>query len=124
MVGKAFDLEDRLVALGTEVSRIALRLPSDRLGKHVSDQLIRCGTAPAANCAEARSCESRRDFIHKMKVGLKELRETFVWLKYLRNLGMGPRESIDEALGETDQLIAIFVASIGTARRNSKRNDT
>ena len=91
----------------------------------MSGQLIRCGTAPAANYAEARSAESRKDFVHKMKVCLKELRETLVWLKLLRRLGMGQQKTLEAAVDEADQLVAIFVASIATAqrRRGRSKND-
>ncbi len=110
--------------MGATVSKIAIGLPSNRLGTHISSQLIRSGTAPAPNYAEARACESRRDFIHKMKVCLKELRETLVWLKYVRDLEMGQKISVEAAMDEADQLIAIFVTSIATARRNAKKKDT
>jgi four helix bundle protein len=116
---RSYDLEDRLVALGVLVARVADRLAPGRIAAHVSGQLVRCATSPAANYAEARSAESRKDFIHKLKVCLKELRETHVWLKYLNGLGMGKAGPLREALQETDELIAIFVVSIATARRNS-----
>lgn len=118
---RAFDLEDRLVGLGVRVSQVAGNLPPGRVGAHVSAQLIRCATSPAANYAEARTAESRKDFIHKLKICLKELRETFVWLKYLRGLGIGEYGPLEESIRETDELIAIFVVSIATARRNDKR---
>ena len=118
---RAHDLEDRLVSLGTTVAKIATGIPSSRLGTHIATQLIRCGTAPAPNYAEARSSESRRDFVHKLKICLKELRETIVWLKYMRNLEMGPVEPVQGAIQEADELIAIFVTSIATARRNEKK---
>lgn len=83
---------------------------------------MRCGTAPAANYAEARGAESRRDFVHKLKVCLKELRETHVWLKTLSELGMGKGNAVQAAISETDELIAIFVTSVATARRNEGRS--
>ncbi|NIR45215.1 MAG: four helix bundle protein [Gemmatimonadetes bacterium] len=122
-VGKqrAWDLEDRLVRLGAAASKIAGGLPSSRVGTHISSQLMRCGMAPAPNYAEACTSESRRDFIHKLKICLKELRETLVWLKYLRELGMGPREKLDQTIQEADELTAIFVVSIATARKNDQK---
>ncbi|UCC85407.1 MAG: four helix bundle protein [Gemmatimonadota bacterium] len=118
---RVYDLEDRLVALAAATCRIAAELPSDRVAGHIATQLTRCCTSPAANYAEARGAESRRDFVHKMKVCLKELRETMTWLKLLRMLEIGQPEATEEAIGETDELIAIFVTSIATARRNDKR---
>lgn len=120
MVGRSYDLEGRLVSLAAVVCRVAASVRSDWLGSHVAGQLIRCGTSPAANYAEARSAESKRDFVHKMKVCLKELRETMVWLKLLRELGIRTAAGVDDAIQESDELIAIFVASIATAQGKKK----
>ncbi len=113
-------MEGRLVSLAAVVCRVAASVRSDWLGSHVAGQLIRCGTSPAANYAEARSAESKRDFVHKMKVSLKELRETMVWLKLLRELGIRTAAGVDDAIQESDELIAIFVASIATAQGKKK----
>jgi four helix bundle protein len=118
---RVYDLEDRLVALAAVTCRITAELPSERVAGHIAAQLTRCCTSPAANYAEARGAESRRDFVHKMKVCLKELRETMAWLKLLRMLEIMQPEAVEEAITETDELIAIFVTSIATARRNAKR---
>ena len=77
--------------------------------------MIRCGTAPASNYAEARAAESRRDFIHKMRIALKELRETLVWLELLQRLKVGDPDDTCAALRESEELIAIFVTSLRTA---------
>jgi len=113
-------LEDRLVLLAASVCRIVGVLPQVGAGGHISKQLVRCGTSLAANYAEARGAESRRDFVHKMKVCLKELRETMVWLKLLRELGLETTVGVDEAIQESDELIAIFVTGITTAQRKEK----
>jgi four helix bundle protein len=118
---RASDLEDRLVALGARTCRLAAGLPSSDIGRHVATQLTRCSTSPAANYAEARCSESRRDFIHKMKVCLKELREPMVWFKLLVLLKIADPSAVEEAIQETDELVAIFATSIATARRNTKR---
>ena len=109
-----------MIAYAVLVSRVAETLPTTRVGKHVAGQLLRCGTAPAPHHAEAQGGESRKDFIHKMKLGLKELRESLVWLEFTQELGIGDRAAVGEAIAETDQLIRIFVASISTARRNDR----
>ncbi|MFQ5677362.1 MAG: four helix bundle protein, partial [bacterium] len=80
-IQKRFDLEERLIDFAVLVCKVAETLPTNRVGTHVAGQLIRCCTSPAPNYGEAQSAESRRDFIHKMKISLKELRETQVWLK-------------------------------------------
>ena len=77
---KTFDLEDRLIDFAVRIIRIAEALPKTKVGNHIAGQIIRSGTAPAPNYGEAQGAESRSDFIHKMKVSLKELRETRVWL--------------------------------------------
>ena len=113
-----YDLEDRLIAFAGQVCKLIEQLPSDRVGNHVAGQMLRAGTAPAPNYGEAQGAESRRDFIHKLRLCLKELRETQVWLKFVRHLEMMPGSELEPALAESDELIAIFVASIATAQRN------
>lgn len=120
---RAYELENRLVALGAAVSKIATGLPTNRIGTHIAGQLIRCGMSPAPNYAEACSSESRRDCILKLKICLKELRETMVWLKYLKALGMAPSEPLENTLREADELIAIFVTRVATARKNDRKSE-
>lgn len=116
-----FDLEDRLIEFAVRVIQLAKALPKSNVGKHFSGQLIRCGTSPAPNYGEAQAAESRSDFIHKMKVCLKELRETKVWLKMIIKAELiNSVSKLDSLLTENDQLIAIFVKSIKTARSNRK----
>ena len=90
-------------------------LPNTKAGAHISGQLIRSGTSPAPNYGEARSAESRKDFIHKMKISLKELRETMIWLRIISRKDMVPDERIGVAVSECDELISIFVSSTRTA---------
>jgi len=86
-------------------------------GKHIAGQIIRCGTSPAAQYGEAQGAESRSDFIHKLKIALKELRETRVWLLMIVKLDfITPISKLDLLLDENNQLIAIVVTSIKTAR--------
>ncbi len=118
---RVYDIDERLISFGVLVSKIVESLPLSRIGKHVGGQLLRSGTAPAPIHAEAQSAESRRDFIHKMRLCLKELREVFVWLKYARQMEIGESQVMEEGLEETDQLIRIFAASIATAERNQKK---
>jgi four helix bundle protein len=86
----------------------------------VAGQLVRCGTAPAPLHAEASAAESRKDFIHKLGLCLKELRETMTWLRYVQRSGIGEATLIDESIRETDRAIAIVYTSIRTARRNER----
>ena len=109
-----FDLNDRLLDFAMVIAGIVKCIPNDRVGNHVASQLIRSGTAPAAHHSEAQSAESRRDFVHKMKMALKELRETRTWLRIV-DRGELAGCPVNSALEECDQLIAIFVVSIRTA---------
>ena len=77
---KTYDLEERLIDFAVRIIRMAEYLPKTKVTNHIAGQLIRCGTSPAPNYGEAQSAESRADYIHKMKVCLKELREKRVWL--------------------------------------------
>ncbi len=114
---KKFDLEDRLIDFAVRVIITAESLPKNKAGNHIAGQLIRSGTSPAPNYGEAQSAESRADFIHKMKVSLKELRETLVWLKMIKRARfIEPSSKIEPLLDENNQLISIFVTSLQTAK--------
>ena len=113
-------LEDRLVAFGTEACFAIGRMPNDLVGTHVSKQLIRSATSPAANYAEARSAESRRDFVHKLQICLKELRETSVWLGFAHRLWKGNPDTMHLAQ-ECDELISIFVKTVNTTRNSNRK---
>jgi four helix bundle protein len=120
---KRFDLEERLIYYSVLISEIVETIPNTRAGNHFAGQLIRSGTSPALNYAEAQSGESRKDFIHKLKIVLKELRETIVCLKiiHITNL-FKSNESIQQAIKESNELISIFVKSIETAQNNLKNS--
>jgi four helix bundle protein len=119
---RIFDLEERLIDFAVRIIRIAESLPKTKIGNHIGGQLIRCGTSPASNYGEAQSAESRSDFIHKMKICLKELRETKVWLKIIIRANLIQHKSkLEPDIIENDELISIFVASINTAKQNRKK---
>ena len=121
-VDKNYDLEERLIDFAVRIIRMAEALPQTRVGNHISGQLIRCGTSPAPNYGEAQSAESRADFVHKMKVCLKELRETRVWLLIIvRAKLIKPTSKLDSLIQENNELISIFVTSIRTAKKVKKR---
>lgn len=113
-----YDLEDRLIRFGAEVCQLAERLPATPMGRHLANQVIRSSTSPIGHYGEVQGAESRRDFIHKLGMCLKELRETGAWLKLMARLELCPGEAIRSALTECDQLIRIVAVSIRTARRN------
>ena len=111
-----YDLEDRLIAFGSRVIDVVESLPNTTAGKHLGSQLVRSGTAPALNYGEAQAAESRPDFIHKMKIALKELRETMVNLKFILKRNYFSEKKLLPLLKENDELIAIFIKSISTAQ--------
>lgn len=113
-----YDLEDRLIDFGSRVIDVVEALPKSVAGKHLGGQLVRSGTSPAFNYGEAQAAESRDDFIHKMKISLKELRETMVCLKLIRKRKYFSEEKLLPLLQENNELISIFVKSISTARDN------
>ncbi len=117
-----YDLEDRLLDYAASIIEVAESLAATRAGNHIAGQLLRSGTSPLPNHGEAQAAESRNDFIHKMSICLKELRETRRWLKLILRSGMiSPAERVSQSLRETEDLIRIFAASIRTARQNSSR---
>jgi len=119
---RIFDLEERLIDFAVRIIRIVESLPKTKVANHIAGQLVRCGTSPAPNYGEAQSAESRSDFIHKMKVALKELRETKVWLLMIvRAKLIKPVSKLDSLIGENDELISIFMSSIKTAKQNKKK---
>jgi four helix bundle protein len=104
------------------VSNLAESLPSTFSGKYLSGQIVRSGIAPALNYGEAKSAESPNDFIHKMKIACKELRETFIALNIIKKKEFEKtRNVIDPCISECNELISIFVKSIQTAERNQGR---
>lgn len=120
--GREFDIEDRLIDFAAQIIQVSDALPWNTIGRHVGKQIIRSGTSPAPNYGEAQSAESRPDFIHKMKICLKELRETRVWLKMIiRAKLLKTTINIESIIEENDELISIFVASVKTATQNKRK---
>jgi four helix bundle protein len=117
-----YDLEERLINYSVLILDIVEEMPEIKGANHLGNQLVRSGTAPSLMYGEAQSSESRKDFIHKMRLPLKELRETYNCLKIIsrKNYKGINSEQLNKALGESHELIAIFVKSIETAIKNSK----
>lgn len=118
----SFDLEDRLIDFAVSVVRYAEAIQSTKSCGHLASQLMRCGTSPALNYGEAQSAESRSDFIHKLRIILKELRETRIAITIVARTSPGEGEHDSSLLiAECDQLISIFVKSLRTAEANRAR---
>jgi four helix bundle protein len=113
-----YDLEERLLEYAARIIRLTEKMSGSQAKTHVSNQLLRSGTAPMALHGEAQAAESTKDFIHKMKIALKELRETSRWLKLSRRVPLIDRpELLTQLLNETEELIRIFFTSIETAQK-------
>lgn len=109
-------LEDRLIDFALRVIKVAEALPRTAAGRHVASQILRSGTSPAPNYGEARGAESRADFQHKLKVVLKELKETMIWLKIILRAGMIASAKLTPLIDENEQLCRIVGASVKTSR--------
>jgi four helix bundle protein len=119
---KVFNLQDRLIIYAVLIIQLSNELPDTRAGKHVCLQILRSGTSPAPNYGEAQSAESKADFIHKLKIALKELRETEIWLKIILQSGLiKDSANLVALLKETDELIAILYKSVKTAGKKAER---
>lgn len=118
-----FDLEDRLVSFACRILEICDMLPNSKAGCNLEHQLSKSGTAPALVYGEAQAAESRADFLHKMKVALKELRETRINLRIIKERPLLKNAKVDAAFDEVNQLIKIFVKSIETAQVNGIANE-
>ena len=115
---KKFDLEDRLIDFAVSIIKFVESLPGSKAACHLGGQLLRSGTSPSLNYGEAKSPESKNDFIHKMKICLKELRESYNCLRILQRAKIFKKEIVIlDIIKECDELISIFVASINTANR-------
>ena len=113
---RSYDLEERLLDYAARIVRLIERLPATRAGNHVAGQLLRAGTSPLPNHAEAQAAESRKDFIHKFSICHKELRESRRWLRLIQRVPMLKPAQVVPLLDETDELVRIFHASIQTAK--------
>ena len=117
MVHRAEVMQNRLIDFSVAICRLIGKFPSDNFSVHVSRQVLRCCTSPPPNYAEAQSAESRQDFIHKMRICLKELRETYVWLRMMERFGVLPADEFEGVGKECNELIAIFTKSVMTASK-------
>lgn len=121
MEDKKYDLEDRLVEYSCRMIDVVEALPPTRAGNYIAGQLIKCCLSPAFNYGEVQGAESRDDFIHKLGVVLKELKECRTALKIIRRKELiKPVKRVDRIFKETEELIAIIAKSIETATRNKK----
>ena len=116
-MGETYDLEERLLEYAARITRLVEKLPDTRTGNHVAGQLLRSGTSALPNHAEAQAAESRKDFVHKLKICHKELRESRRWLRLIQRVPLLKASAVESLVQETEELIRIFSSSIRTASR-------
>src|ERR1035441_4253183 len=116
-----YDLEERLLEYSARIIRLVERLPNTRAGNHLAGQLLRSGTSPLPNHGAAQAAESAKDFVHKLKISLKELRESWRWLLLIQRVPLLRPRLVDALAKETDELIRIFVRSIQTAEQRKRQ---
>jgi four helix bundle protein len=114
---QADELEDRLIDFAVRIVKLSASLPRTPAGKHIAGQIMRSGTSPAPNYGEARGAESHADFIHKLRIVLKELNETSIWLRVIERSQLVKKELLAELTGENRELCKIFTVSLKTARK-------
>jgi len=115
------EMVERLINFAARVGKVVDALPDTRMGRHIGGQLVRSGTSPAPNYEEACAAESRADFIHKLSICLKELRESRSWIRLIIKTDMLPEHRMTELLDECNQLCNMIAQSIVTAKGNDRK---
>lgn len=116
-------LEERLIDFAVRIIKLSASLPKTPAGKHIAGQIIRAGTSPAPNYGEARGAESDADFVHKLRIVLKELNETSIWLRIIKRCRLLREELLGDIIEESNSLSKIFTASLRTSRLGKRKND-
>ena len=117
---QADELEDRLIDFAVRIVRLSANLPKTSAGRHIAGQIMRSGTSPAPNYGEARGAESHADFVHKLRVVLKELNETSIWLRIIVRSELLRGDLIRDINQENTELCRIFAATLKTTREGTK----
>jgi four helix bundle protein len=113
---QANELEERLVNFAVRIVKLSASLPRTAAGRHIAGQILRSGTSPAPNYGEARGAESHADFVHKLRIVLKELNETSIWLRVIERSGLIKGQLLSDIIQETGELCRIFATSLRTAK--------
>jgi four helix bundle protein len=122
MERKGADIEERMLDFAVRVGKAIDALPDTRLGRHIAGQLVRSGTSPAPNYAEACAAESKKDFVHKLAIVLKELRESSVWIRLIVKSELIPEQRLELLRDECDQLCKIIAKSLVTTKKAIPRS--
>jgi four helix bundle protein len=110
------ELSERLLDFALRIGKVVDALPDTRLGRHIAGQLVRCGTSVPPNYEEGRAAESRADFVHKLTICLKELRESRFWLRLIIKANLLPKHKMSDLLGECEELMNVIAQSVVTAK--------
>jgi four helix bundle protein len=116
----ANELEERLIDFAVRIIKLSAGLPKTPAGRHIAGQILRSGTSPAPNYGEARGAESNADFVHKLRIVLKELNETSIWLRIIERGQLLRQELLADIAGENQELCRIFITSLKTAQGGFK----
>lgn len=115
---KIHNLSERLLDFAVEVIRIVEKISKSFIGRQIAGQLIRSSTSAGANYEEACGAESRSDFIHKLQIVLKELRESLYWLRLIERAKLLTKQDMGQVIQDAQELANIIGKSIVTARKN------
>ena len=114
------DIDERLLEYAARIIKLVESLPNSIAGRRIGDQLLRSGTSSGANYEEAQGAESHNDFVHKLQIALKEMRESNYWLRLLARANIISAERLASLIDESNQLKAILSKSVATAKGKSK----
>jgi four helix bundle protein len=120
MEEKANQLSERFLAYAVEIVRITTLLRKTATGREIAGQLLRSGTSAGANYEESRGAQSRADFIHKLQIVLKELRESLFWLRLTDKSQLLIERNLSAIMSETKQLSNIIAKSLITAKQRKQ----
>src|SRR6185312_11930948 len=115
---RADELEERSIDFAVRIVRLSASLPRTAAGRHIAGQILRSGTSPAPNYGEARGAESHADFVHKLRIVVKELNETSIWLRIIDRSRIMKPQLLSSIMQESKELCRIFTSSLKTARAN------
>ncbi len=114
------DLSERLLEFAASSIKLTIKLKRTAVGRHIANQLMRAASSSGANYEEACGAESKADFIHKMQLVFKELRESLYWLKLVERTDLISGKELQPLLDEANELIKIVAKSVITAKRGGK----
>jgi four helix bundle protein len=121
MINKGDDLAERLLIFAVHIIKVVGELPNTLSGRHIGSQILRSGTSPGSNYEESRGAESRADFVHKLGIALKELKETRFWLRVIHRAHILSSDRVESLIQECEELCAIIAKSIITVKKHKEK---